>query len=103
MEEAGAGPPRSRGEANIPDELVVPGSLPGTALRDPRPPQGPPAAQEAEAGRRQAAGPLSLSGRTWGVLLTDYLSRRPLEEAGRYHHPTSFLGQQRSHVFVFFF
>lgn len=35
VEEAGAGPPRSL-EANVPDELVVLGSLPGTALSGPQ-------------------------------------------------------------------
>lgn len=51
-------------------------------------------AQQAEA--RVSSGRVSLhSVRTHvGRFLTDYLSRRPLEEASWYHHPASFLGQQ---------
>lgn len=53
MEAAGADPPRSRGEANVPDELVVRDRSLGTPDR----PRVRPPAQEAEAGRHQAACP----------------------------------------------
>lgn len=94
MEEAGAGLPRPHKEADVTDGLVVPGTRLGPLSRDPSPPQGPLARTAGGGGVSPGRVSSILSGHTWGVSLTDYLSRRPLEEASWYHHPASFLGQQ---------